>query len=146
MTYIYFIRRDEHVKIGISRDPEGRYMTLNTASHVPMELLGAVPGDNRLERAIHERFKASRSQGEWFRLDIGLRSFIDAILLGGIEAVKLQRFKAPSRARPNGKRWVKVPLTHAEWDELWNEADRHDLKPDAYVRRLIKNALAKRAA
>lgn len=54
------------VKIGVSDDPEARLDDLQTGSPVPLVLLWQVHGGQRLEAALHERFAAVRTHGEWF--------------------------------------------------------------------------------
>ncbi|MEU3363876.1 MarR family transcriptional regulator [Streptomyces pseudogriseolus] len=54
------------VKIGVSDDPEARLDDLQTGSPVPLVLLWQVHGGQRLEIALHERFAAVRTHGEWF--------------------------------------------------------------------------------
>lgn len=65
---VYFIREgiDGPVKIGSSVNPKGRIATLQTANPTPLFLLGHIPGDERLEKILHNRFRPFRKSHEWF--------------------------------------------------------------------------------
>lgn len=63
-----------------------RIKDLRKGSPVPLEFIGAVPGDVRYERELHERFAALRRRGEWFDDTEELRSAIAELLArNGIE-------------------------------------------------------------
>lgn len=68
---VYFARigSDGPVKIGHSRDPRLRMLTL--ASHVPGPfcLMRTLDGGLDLERRIHRHFVKLRIYGEWFHFD-----------------------------------------------------------------------------
>jgi hypothetical protein len=69
--FVYAIGNSEVVKIGwTSKHPRaenGRLAQLQTASHVPLNLLGLIAGTQADEHALHVRFAAYRLRGEWFR-------------------------------------------------------------------------------
>lgn len=82
-SFVYFIEavRTDKVKIGVAKNPKDRLKALSTGSPIPLKLLGVMPGDLKLEKEIHLRFKQCRSDGEWFFLSIDLKRFIfDSIL------------------------------------------------------------------
>lgn len=54
------------VKIGFSDTPKSRRRTLQTASPYPLRILCVIPGNRRLEKVMHERFRGARIKGEWF--------------------------------------------------------------------------------
>lgn len=66
---IYFAQTHDNrfVKIGYAADVKKRMDALQTASPVGLKLLAAMPGDHRVERALHERFGWLRERREWFR-------------------------------------------------------------------------------
>lgn len=81
--YIYFIRSGHGaVKIGKAVDPRARLRELQTAHPDSLTLIAAVPAHAALERAIHEKFKHLRMEGEWFRLETDLFEFIMAVRTG----------------------------------------------------------------
>lgn len=67
---IYFITDGCSVKIGYTKDknPEKRLKQLQTGNAKPLALLGFIPGDITIEKAIHSDLDAYREQGEWFTL------------------------------------------------------------------------------
>lgn len=63
-----------HWKIGRTFNIERRLMAFQTASPVPIELIGTLACADRaqavrLERDLHKYFGASRNLGEWFTFD-----------------------------------------------------------------------------
>lgn len=77
---VYFARCDRFIKIGCSDNVKSRIVTLNTASPLPIELVAVItlPYDEgmRFEAELHERFRALRHRGEWFRSDEPLTSYL----------------------------------------------------------------------
>lgn len=69
--FVYAIGNSEVVKIGWSskhpRAGNGRLAQLQTASHLPLGLLGVIAGTQADEHALHLRFAAYRLRGEWFK-------------------------------------------------------------------------------
>jgi uncharacterized protein YozE (UPF0346 family) len=73
----YFISNGTHVKIGRTYKPvEKRLAALQTASHLPLEILLIFDGDR--EKEFHLKFDAHRTSGEWFLLSPELREFTGA--------------------------------------------------------------------
>lgn len=77
---IYFIQ-DEAVgliKIGYTgaEDADQRLRALQTGCPAGLTLLHTMPGSKEDERALHQRFAAARSQGEWFRPVPALLQFL----------------------------------------------------------------------
>jgi len=79
--WIYFIQKGESgaIKIGISKDPERRLMTLQTASDEPLRIIGCFRGFESDERNLHARFAAQRRMGEWFDPVIELKAVIEEL-------------------------------------------------------------------
>jgi excisionase family DNA binding protein len=75
-TYIYFIRYDQFVKIGISTEPHRRMEALQTGNTTKLELLLCFLGDKQSEAELHHRFRTYREKGEWFRIDGDLADFL----------------------------------------------------------------------
>lgn len=76
--FVYFAEATGlgRVKIGVANDPQTRLRGLMTGSAVSLSLIGIMPGDESLEREIHEKFSAFRTHGEWFDLSEEIREFI----------------------------------------------------------------------
>lgn len=70
-TSVYVMDWGGKAKIGIARDPEMRLRQLQLANPGAVKLVGHRLFSTRLsaakvERALHQRFKAKRLMGEWF--------------------------------------------------------------------------------
>lgn len=64
---VYCIRSEcGAVKIGVAKDVQRRLDNLQIGSPLGLEIVGVIPGDETLERELHERFAARRTRGEWF--------------------------------------------------------------------------------
>ena len=66
--FVYFVARGEDgpIKIGRAGDPDKRLAQLQTGSPDDLLLRDVVPGQNDLERSLHQRFAPARIRGEWF--------------------------------------------------------------------------------
>jgi hypothetical protein len=71
-SFIYLIRCNEFVKIGIADKPKKRLMGLQCASPYRLTLEHTWPTDNALtdERALHQLLDGKRHLNEWFRLSV----------------------------------------------------------------------------
>lgn len=65
-SYVYLICVGDHLKIGYSTDIFKRICQISTSTPFMVELVAAVPGDRRLERALHRYFVDFHLRGEWF--------------------------------------------------------------------------------
>ncbi len=77
-TPVYFVEGAGLIKIGFAVSPEGRFMTMLTSCPIPLTLLASMPRGPTLENALHRRFAADRSHGEWFRRSQALDEVIAA--------------------------------------------------------------------
>jgi hypothetical protein len=77
---VYFVRGGARglIKIGTSGDIARRMEGLTAHNPDPLELLGTMRGDRRLERQLHERFAAHQAHHEWFKPAPELVAFIAA--------------------------------------------------------------------
>ncbi len=70
--YVYLIQmgRIKIYKIGKTNDPQGRLVSLQTASPYKLKLLHTFKADNAsaAEENLHETLHNARMEGEWFRL------------------------------------------------------------------------------
>ena len=60
---VYFLIRDNRIKVGTSRDVPARMRQLG---HEEDDLLAVIPGGFAREREIHQRLRPWRIRGEWF--------------------------------------------------------------------------------
>ena len=75
---VYFISNGKNlIKIGYSKDPIKRLAALQTASPDRLSLLAIKPGKKDVESQLHEEFKESRMEGEWFQLTPKLKVEIE---------------------------------------------------------------------
>ena len=90
-TRVYFARpigMPGPIKIGCTTNIETRLSSLSTWSPFPLELILTIPGDAKLEGAIHDRFAGDHLHREWFSPSDGLLAFIRRVISGeGVEAV-----------------------------------------------------------
>jgi predicted GIY-YIG superfamily endonuclease len=85
---VYFIRCQQYIKIGISKDPAARLRQIRRGggSHFPRlldvetaELIATEPGGLDRERELHQHFSHHRHTGEWFTEAPELTQYIDAL-------------------------------------------------------------------
>lgn len=74
---IYFIKQDNHVKIGKSVEPGRRLAGLQTLAPVKLDMLLVMPEDQYKEKMLHDMFFRYHERGEWFSLEGELKEFID---------------------------------------------------------------------
>ena len=63
---VYAIRVNEYVKIGTTASLKNRLEDLGCGCPYEYELLAAIPGHFRSEKAVHEYLSDERVKGEWF--------------------------------------------------------------------------------
>ena len=68
LNRVYLIGDGEHVKIGISFDPNYRLNVLQIGSSRELNLLANFSGGLEEESSLHEHFKEKHIRGEWFKL------------------------------------------------------------------------------
>lgn len=79
-TRVYFVLSEVgRIKIGVAEDPESRLRTLQVGSPVELWLAAHIPGDDWVERALHEVFKTSCVRGEWFEPCDALVSLVERL-------------------------------------------------------------------
>ena len=107
MMYTYFVRSGDRIKIGISKNVDGRIRDLQTAHGATLALLGVISGN--VEADWHRRFSSLRLLGEWFQLAEPLNEALrDAF------GVKIE--KIPTRECVHPVRMVKPII---ELQDLW---------------------------
>lgn len=83
--HVYFIKPigiPGPVKIGHSSVPLIRLAQIEVWSPLPLEIIGVVAGDLRMEGGLHALLREHHSHGEWFRPTKPVLSTIDCILSG----------------------------------------------------------------
>jgi len=74
MKYIYLIQSQEdgYYKIGISKNPNKRLLTLQTGNSSPLKLINTYQTEfaEKIEGTLHRRYKHLHKEGEWFDLSI----------------------------------------------------------------------------
>lgn len=83
-SVVYFVEREELIKIGVTTNLDSRLKAISGGSCMPpgmtvgpVTLLAVEPGDRTLEQQLHRKFERSRAAGEWFRPSRALRTYID---------------------------------------------------------------------
>lgn len=79
-SWVYFIRVGDTCKIGVTTDVKKRLASLQTANPTTISLLVTIPGDKKIEHALHQRFAADRIHHEWFTFSPALVSYVEGLL------------------------------------------------------------------
>jgi len=80
-VYIYYIKSDNKVKIGISVNPNQRLSTISKMCPNGAVLLGWHKGDIEVEKYLHKKFKHLKHNGEWFKYSDEIKKHIEEALL-----------------------------------------------------------------
>ena len=84
---IYFIKTGAVVKIGVTKNIEGRIANLQTANHLPLELLHTIEIEEdkvyETEKELHYHFRHTRLSGEWFVFTPFMKEVIEYIEING---------------------------------------------------------------
>lgn len=77
--YVYFIldRDLGVVKVGYSKDPDKRLLSLQTGNSSELELVHRISGTKRDEAVYHAEFAHLRLHGEWFRCEENLAELLE---------------------------------------------------------------------
>lgn len=86
VSWVYFVRSGDRVKIGVSRNPRSRLGELRIGSSRLLRLSYVTPGDISLERQLHREFGADRVTGEWFIYSRQIRDWIAKDELARLDA------------------------------------------------------------
>jgi hypothetical protein len=76
VIHVYLFKDGPLVKIGSTKDIEGRFNAIRTVSGREIVLAAFTRGSREDERALHHRFKKYRQTGEWFRIEGSLAKFM----------------------------------------------------------------------
>ena len=84
---VYFIECAGRIKIGCSKNIQGRLAHISTSAPAEVSLIASIPGDYRLEKAIHRHLATHRERGEWFTDCPAVREAIQALVSAGSSAI-----------------------------------------------------------
>ena len=87
--YVYFIKCNNAIKVGISESPKKRIKNLQTANPNKLEMIGYVYGDILKEQEIHMDLQKYRLNGEWFKCCVEVEKYINKIIKRKTEQIKL---------------------------------------------------------
>lgn len=81
-SVVYFLRGEDTgaIKIGFSKSLSTRMSNIATSSSERVTLLGSLPGDELLEKSLHNEFISDRIRREWFRPSDALMARISALI------------------------------------------------------------------
>lgn len=65
---IYFIRGGDLVKIGKANNVNARLRNLRREHTEELRVIATIPGNEKQERKLHDRFRERRVHGEWFSI------------------------------------------------------------------------------
>lgn len=105
---VYFAERHGFVKIGTTTNLTRRVDALDRGDSaiagmliLPVTIRAVMPGDHKVEYAIHELFQALRYDGEWFLFDEPLVGFVESVAAaGGTEPNYYYEMNEPSYVEP----------------------------------------------
>ena len=75
--YVYFMRCDEWLKIGRTRNLKKRLYSVSCCNPRHVFILAWMEGGAELERSLHTRFRKYHSRHEWFRCHKKIFDYID---------------------------------------------------------------------
>lgn len=77
-SVVYFIMGGDHlIKIGTTRSMGRRMREIFTVSPISLRLVKTIPGDFKVEKEIHTKFKKYHYKGEWFFYSEEIKEFIN---------------------------------------------------------------------
>jgi hypothetical protein len=81
MVLVYFFLNETMnlVKIGWTANIAQRHRTMSLTSGVELRVIKVIPGGAKKEKLIHEQFKHLREEGEYFRYESDLQTFIEEL-------------------------------------------------------------------
>lgn len=85
-SFVYFIQviGGGPIKIGCSRDPYNRLVSMLAWSPYPLEIVATADGDYVTEGQLHHRFRRHRMQGEWFAPGDDLVQYMHEVKRSGV--------------------------------------------------------------
>lgn len=78
--YVYFIKSNNSLKIGVSHDPKKRLNDLQTANAHKLELIGYINGDSSKERKIQSEMCKYHMRGEWFKYCENVKRHVNRLI------------------------------------------------------------------
>jgi uncharacterized protein YozE (UPF0346 family) len=75
MTFTYLISNGSAVKIGHTTDVQRRLRQLQSASPVPLRVIGILDGVEP-ERRLHQEYASYRMNGEWFAIPVAASFYL----------------------------------------------------------------------
>lgn len=115
-SYVYFIanKRRGLIKIGTSEDPRKRLGALSNGGIDVLHLVAVIPGDERYESTLHDRFAAHNVAGEWFKHEGELASFLELLPSVNID-VEAPRFRQRVKPSLTAEQKAAIAKQHREW-------------------------------
>lgn len=113
--HVYLLRGGDYLKIGFSKKPFKRLRELQTSCPFPLVLVKSFCGPSLLERALHNKFRKYRLEGEWF-------SASDEILnwFASVNEEELEALRASYRDDRNVK--IMIRVTPEEYKNMHDSA------------------------
>jgi hypothetical protein len=130
-VYVIGSRASHAVKIGRSEDVARRLAEIQRMSPVELEVLWQRQAGGDLETALHRRFRALRTHGEWF--DFGADDPVEVVGMAAAEEAERLKEAAQAKARwdpweqtevflMNGAPMVMPPRSQGGWQCVaWDE-------------------------
>lgn len=150
---VYFVEAGKggSIKIGTAIDVPSRIRDLQGANAKKLRLLVVIRGDHKTERELHRRFASERLNGEWFKGNGAVRTFVNELLAAPADE-RIVELPPPRVKRKRTMRVGRVQLPHVsrdEWQAMFTVGDGDSIyrtaKAELYFNQLIDSeAILKR--
>lgn len=144
--YVYFIQQGDSgpIKIGFSTNPVDRFINLQRNNPDRLYMLGVIPGDQKLETELHQRFQGGEIWAEWFE---PTPSLIEFIKTKTTPFSVNKRLRKVSRGKPksNGRQPVDRPRADgvtSKLDEFWSDYESKNGRSISVLEVASKTGLA----
>ena len=146
--WVYFLHAQSLepplLKIGCSRQPRDRLITIQQHCPFPLMLVELVCAPAHTERALHTRFKHLRYFGEWFYAEPELLEFV-ATLPDGFADPPSRAVKARAVVQPRAPKVIVIPPCAAARRTQRKAGRKRLAGSDAQIARARRRADNKRA-
>lgn len=134
--WVYFVQGGPEalIKIGTSTDVATRVRGLQNSCPVPIRLLAVMPGGQRTEAALHRRWQAHRTHGEWFYPAASILEFIDPFTrdVDVVElAASVNRMPRCSTQKLTAAQWALIYVRLAQGEVGTHLAREYGVSPSA---------------
>lgn len=121
---VYFVECSGRIKIGFTRNVDGRLKTLSTGAPDVLNLLASVDGSRNFEQAIHAKLAKHRIKGEWFSDCQKVRDLMAAVVARGHSAIDFEepiRTPAEEEFETHVDEKIAEKVAHIGIEDRWDD-------------------------